>query len=526
MSDFLTSQIETSRRRSELAVSFHRSALLPGVSGGESIGSILGGSLSGSQFSGQNQLSHHSEQLKHFTGRVYAAVRAIMQRVAGQQIKVARMVSVSSKSGLAGSYRPRKEYLPQFLKSAEGNVEVLPEHEALRILKDPNRMMVSWTLKAVTMAQLELTGKAYWWLVRPQKMQELMETEQNGKPSLTARQQRFRGGYDQRVQVWPLPASWVTPIHRDGLYSGWKIRPMMGTRSVEVPIEDMVYFYYPDPSDPFSAMSPLQAIARSVSADEAISDAQRRIFSQGAFPGLAFTIGRHPSAMSQGDNSRPFLTTEQRNQIMSWVEMMYRGVRQYNKPLILDALIEKVDRIDSVSAKEMDFLKSAELTERQINKAFGVNPIVMGEIQGSNRASAVAAEFTFVSATINPKLELISETMTEWLAPEFENGNEKLILYIEPAVVSDPDLLLNQQRNLMTGGAIKFNELRQQNGLPPDPDHEDDYVSNFGLVPGGESPSPLDFGDGSGDNSNGNGGASKEVILTGRGFRLLGKAGR
>ena len=205
---------------------------------------------------------------------------------------------------------------------------------------------------------------------------------------------------------------------------------------------------------------------------------------------------------------------------------MYRGVRQYNKPLILDALIEKVDRIDSVSAKEMDFLKSAELTERQINKAFGVNPIVMGEIQGSNRASAVAAEFTFVSATINPKLELISETMTEWLAPEFENGNEKLILYIEPAVVSDPDLLLNQQRNLMTGGAIKFNELRQQNGLPPDPDHEDDYVSNFGLVPGGESPSPLDFGDGSGDNSNGNGGASKEVILTGRGFRLLGKAGR
>ena len=476
MDAFLAGLFDEAARRRSLHIDVaSRKADGTSMSGGGSSEAALLGQTYAAQ--SQQWLQGHDEQLRHCTGRVFAAIRAIMNRFAGQPIRVARLARTRGRAGagaLAGTkgWRPKKEFLPPRLKSQEGQLEVLPDHPIAACLADPNPLMVAWTLRAVTIMHLELTGKAYWWIVPP------------GSPGPAGQSDPY---YAKRHQLWPLPPSWVQPVHKDGrLYAGWKVRPPSASRGIDVPTENIVYFYYPDPRDPMSALSPLQAIARSVAADESISEAQRRIFTNSVFPGLAFTIGAHPDTQDVAGSGgrRPFLTKEQRAQIESWVTGMYRGVQRYNRPLILDALIEKVEKLNEMSPREMDFMRSAQLTERQIDEGFGVSPIVRGRIEGANRASAVAADENFIKTNINPKAVMLSEIMTAALPRLFgEERGSGLEVYVEPAVTDDADLQLQRGAQGIQSGTILANEMREWLGLDPQPELDGMLVTPQGLVP-------------------------------------------
>jgi phage portal protein BeeE len=50
----------------------------------------------------------------------------------------------------------------------------------------------------------------------------------------------------------------------------------------------------------------------------------------------------------------------------------------------------------------VDFLESGQSTKSRIFQSFGVNPIIVGEIAGANRAYAAVAEAVFCSNVINP----------------------------------------------------------------------------------------------------------------------------
>ena len=64
------------------------------------------------------------------------------------------------------------------------------------------------------------------------------------------------------------------------------------------------------------------------------------------------------------------------------------------------------------------------------------------------------------------KIELLSQTLTEWLAPMFAADRERLVIWIEKVTPSDVEMDARRMTLLAQQGAVTLNELRQWAGLP------------------------------------------------------------
>jgi phage portal protein BeeE len=285
-------------------------------------------------------LSRASEQLRHFTGWVYASIRPIAQRIAGQPIHV-------------GHVRQ-----PNRLGTKQAKVEALQTHPLLDLLADPNDLMVSWSLMFTTVASLELTGRALWWL-------------------------------PGKKQILPIPTSWIVAFEGSTKFTAFKVRPPHTGEAFDIPADECCYFSYPDPADPHGAVSPLQAAGGAVDADEAMTASQISMFRRGIHPSHAIIVGKaaHPDVPS---GVRPRLTDAQQRQIIGAIRKRYADVGNHGEPLILDGLIEDVKRLSSTPA-EMDWLNSGKTTKARIMQVIGTNPIIAGEIEGANRAADMLA---------------------------------------------------------------------------------------------------------------------------------------
>ena len=423
------------------------------------------------------------EQFRHNRDRPYSIIRLIAQRIARQPIRVARLHEKGSKeraafwSGRVKAFDAkgrllavsRKDLLPGNFKAMADNLEPYETHPLLTTLADPNPLMTSWTLKYLTVAQLEITGKAFWWTTADHR-------DGNRALNLTP------GAVEPPNQIWPMPPQWMTPIHQPSLFAFWQCQSDSGAKPFLIDGDSVVYFYYPDPSNMLGALSPLQANGRRVAVGEEITNAQLGSFKNALNPDLLISIGRHPE-LATGEKQRPYLTKEQRAQIIGWVKAMHQGTNRYHEPLIMDALIEDVKRLDSGLTREMDHIKSSVRNDEQLDQGFLVNSISMGRVEGANRASSVMADEHLTLNCLAPKVELLSEVMTEWLGPQYARAGEKLIVYLEEIKTSDPDYMLAEDQVLIQGSLVKFNEMRSRHNLPDIPEFEDYLVSPTGPVP-------------------------------------------
>jgi len=364
----------------------------------------------------RSDLSRATEQIKHFKGWPFVAIRAIASRIAGQPIR--------------RGY-PKK---PKRLKADEPTGEALDSHPLLDLLNGPNDLMVAWSLIYVTVASMELTGRQLWWLPK-------------------------------REKIYPIPTSWILSLEGSTEITGFTVRPRLLGEQFSIPAEECCYFCYPDSSDPHGAWSPLQAAAGAVDSDEAMLDSQVSMFLRGIHPPHAIIVGKEPIDGIPG-GLRPRLTSVQQRQIISAILKRYEGIGR-NEPIILDGLVEDIRKISN-SPEEMDWRDSSRITKARILQTFGVTPIIVGEVEGANRAPAAAADRHFCDTCINPKLVLMSQCMTEWLGPMFGDG---LWVWIEPAQADDADLRLQRATLLVQGGAISAPELRRLSpfNLPENP---------------------------------------------------------
>ena len=377
--------------------------------------------------SGAGDFGKASEQLRHFTGWPFVAIRAIASRIAGQPIRCGY---------------PKKA---RRLKSDDPTVEPLDSHPLLDLLADPNELMVAWSLIYSSVASLELTGKSLWWL-------------------------------PQKAKIYPIPSSWIEGMEGSTEITSFKVRPPTSGESFNIPAAEACYFHYPNPSDPHGSWSPLQACGGAVDSDEAIVESQISMFRRGIHPSHAIIVGKEPHPDMPG-GIRPRLTAPQQRQIVSAVLKRYAGIGR-SEPLILDGLIEDIKKLSN-SPEEMDWRDSSRIVKARILQSFGVNPIIVGEVEGSNPASASAADKHFCDTCINPKLVLMSECLTGWLGPMFGGG---LKIWIEPCVADDADLKIQWATLLVGAGALSAAELRR---LSPFSLPESDSFK--GLLVGGEN---------------------------------------
>jgi phage portal protein BeeE len=146
----------------------------------------------------------------------------------------------------------------------------------LDLLNSPNHLLTRWALLFSMVADLLVTGRAFLWVPTERKV---------GR------------------QLWPVPTSWCRPI--DAFQNKWQIMPRGGQATFDPDPEEFVHLNLPDPSNPVAgALSPLQAEAEAVAADEAIQTAQYRAFSKGLFPQVLIRAGRPRRPAIHGGDTR------------------------------------------------------------------------------------------------------------------------------------------------------------------------------------------------------------------------------
>jgi phage portal protein BeeE len=357
----------------------------------------------------RNDLARSHEEQLHFRDWVYTSIRPIAQRIAGQSIRVGRK----------GAKRPKGA------KQAGDGIEALDNHPLLDLLADPNDLMVGWSLIYTTVASMELTGRALWWL-------------------------------PGQKTILPIPTSWIVSFAGTTSFESFKVRPPHVGEAFDIPADECFYASYPNPCDPHGALSPLHAMWPAVVTDEAITNSQLAMFSNGIHPSHVVIVGKDPHPDVPG-GLRPHLTGAQKRQIIEAIRRQYAGAVHHGDPFILDGLIEDVKRLSNTPS-EMDWLNSGKMTKSRIMQGFGTNPIIAGEIEGANRASSLAAEDHFCNYTVNPKIELLSQCLTEWLSPMF--GGD-IVIWIEPCVPRDDDMRLRWATALATAGALTGDEMRE-----------------------------------------------------------------
>lgn len=377
------------------------------------------------------EIASHENEYKHMRkGWPFAAIRPIANRFAEQSLMAGRMLSAASaKRGAPGW---RKELWPKWVKQIRREIELLESHDILEILRNPNPIHVEWQLEWITAGSLQATGKAFWWFTV----------------------------VDGRVRVWPLPAHWCTPIAtKAGDITGWLVDSGGAGESTVIPDDQIAYFSFPDPANPFASLAPLAAAARTIINDDAIHLAQNQQFKGGHLPDHAFILGE--ITQPDGTKERPEMTTLQREELETRLSQLYGGPRNHGKSIVLDRLIADVKRL-SVAPTEMDYMNSMKITKNEIMQMFGVNPIIAGEIENANRASATIADENFVGNVINPMLELVGQVLTKFIHESslFRDTSSDIILFYDKLEPQDPVLFSDNMKWSYEHGIVDDDAIR------------------------------------------------------------------
>ncbi len=419
--------------------------------------SIMAGAPTGDGVQQQN-MGNAKQQLDAFRSWVYAAIRPICNTIAAQEVivsKPSRKASGTKDMGDGGYYPVGTPLSPRnpnayLLSDGTGGLrqgfspswytkgyEPIGNHPIGGLLADPSALMTGYSLMWATVASLCLTGRAFWWVPE---------------------------GEEQCLQI---PPSWVKGHTGTSSYESWKVQPPGHGEAFTIPADRMVYFSMPSPSDPWGSVSPLEACAAAVNSDHDIQQSQRSMFGRGIHPSHAIMVGKTPHPDVPG-GVRPNLSASQQRQIITAIKRRYQGTVKHGEPMILDGLIEDVKQL-SHTPSEMDWQASGEAIKDRILQTFGTSPYVIGATEPGSRAASAVAMKHFYQTTINPLIRLMSEAMTEWLAPIFADDSNKLRVDITPAVADDDEMVNKRAEILTAAGAIKTNELREMMGLPPDP---------------------------------------------------------
>lgn len=303
------------------------------------------------------------EQVRQFSGWVYAAVTAIAQEVARQR---------------PFGYR---ETGP-----AEHEMTPLPHrHPLMRLLARPNPWLTPWELWYLTTVYLELTGNCFWYA-----------------PGLRAGE----AALGVPGELWVIPSPWVRVIPDAAHFvRGYEVAAP-GASVEYLPADEVIHLKYPNPLDPHLGLSPLQANALTIDTHGALQRARYH----------AFRAGQRPGVVISTDQS---LTDATVRRLEDTIVGRWSGRDNWHRPLILEQGLRASPW--TLTPAEMDFLNSAKLSRDEILALFRVPAPIAGVVENVGLGSEIwhGARVMFCEGTVHPKLDLIAQSLTRDLARRY-----------------------------------------------------------------------------------------------------------
>jgi HK97 family phage portal protein len=317
---------------------------------------------------------------------------------------------------------------------------------ARTLLDSVNPWMTLDRLLTVTEQHLCLTGQAFWFLERG--------TSARRPPT----------------EIWPVRPDLVKIVpDAKNFIRGFMLHPENGGQPIAYTPDEVIWFAYPHPKDPYAGLAPLAAARLAADTASAAMHSNKAIFANGTRVG---------GVLSPADNGT--ITPEQAKELQT----MFGKFKGASKAHLMAVLAYNVKFQQwNMTPKDAEFLGALDLTLEEIARAFGIAPDLLG---GSKRTyqNAPEARYAFWADTIMSEARFIQNVITERLLPMFPGEADVAEFDFDDvdALRENEDAKWARELGQMQANAITINEWRKEQGLKPVPWGDDAWMQ-AGLTP-------------------------------------------
>ena len=304
----------------------------------------------------------------------------------------------------------------------DSSIEEVEEHPLYDLFNKVNPFISRFDLWEMTTLFLEMTGNAYWYIVRDENF---------GIP----------------IQIWILPSQYVqVVVSREKFVSGYVL-----TRGVEkIPFteEEIIHFKYPSMSSIFYGQGCLMAAIDAHDFEQSTKQFETTLMkNQGRPEGILQT--------EQG------LTDIEFNRMQEQWDRKYGVAGRKGKPLILERGLKYTPL--TMTPKEIGFILGRKLAREEIAAVFGV-PISKLTTEKVNLANAFIGERQYMADTISPRLRRIEEKINERLMPMYD---EKVFVVYDEVIPEDKEFMIKERESNLKTMMTTINQEREKINLDP-----------------------------------------------------------
>jgi len=404
----------------------------------------------------------------YYNSWVYGAVKAIALSISDIPMVVARDESTRSRPARSISRFIREEERGPVLDwdsvskryKAQEKVSFIENHPVLALLDDP--------YPEAELTRYELI----------QAIVTLLETDGNGYVEKVW--ERGKAKTDLPARLWPkIDPRAVTVVPGEKRLVAGYIFTGGGAMKL-FSWDEMMHFMYFAPLNPFYGMAAARVLRPQLITETKAIDWNRLFFEHDATPG-------------------GLLTTKERLD-PSDIRMMqalwndrYQGPGRAHQVAVLGQGAEYQQL--SPSHKDMGFQDLRNFTKKEVQAAYGVPSVVLGDYEDVNRASAMTMARLYYLNTILPRLRKIEAVLSRHLLGD---SSERLMFNVAVIDALQEDILVRARAGLQLAKQyVTPNELREFNGYPRlDDDGMDVVYIDPKLVPIGTVPTEENGGAG------------------------------
>lgn len=326
-------------------------------------------------------------------------------------------------------------------KAAE--IEEVTEHPAIDLLDNVNKFMNSSDLMEYTSLFGDLTGEAYWYIIKGKKIK-------------------------QPVEIWPIPSQYMTAIPgetTDEFIKGWEYR--RGNKAVKLEPDEVIDFRSINPHNFLQGFSAVRAVADAIYVQNKMYEFEQALFENKARTG---SIIESSENMSQVDLERYNEEWKQKR----------AGASKAGLTAILPPGLHVVK--DQMTPEELSYIEGRKITREEISAALDC-PISLWD-KTAIRANVEAALYFHAKFGVLPRLRKIEEKLNERYTVLFD---DRIFFAFDDPVPADRAADSKETVEYINAGIMTRNEARRKMGLE-DMEGGDDLYIPFQYVRLGSQP--------------------------------------
>jgi len=318
--------------------------------------------------------------------------------------------------------------LKVYQKTPSGRQEV--DNRVSRLIKNPNPYQTRYNFWYITELCLELTGNAYWEIVRnafdlPVEMYVL-------RPD--------------RMKIVPDPQKYI----KGYIYT-------VNLKDIKFNANEIIHLKLGNPTDDYYGLSPISAARRSVLLDRYAQEHAEEFFKSGEMPGVVLEY----------DGTLSDVEWKRLNQ--RWAKA-HRGIKKAHRTAILEGGLKAKDI--GMTQQDAQFIKQRKMSREEMCAIYDIPPAMVGLLEYANYANVFEQRRIWYTQGIRPRVKMKEETLNKFLIPQFRqyaNDNLYVEFLMDEVLKADEETRYKMYDMAIKGGFMLINQARAKENWPAVP---------------------------------------------------------